>query len=272
MISYVVWDIDPQIVDGIEFFRWYGLCWAVGMMLGYQVLLLIYKTEGIATEELDKLSLYVMLGGIMGARFGHILFYDPSYYLNNPIEILPIRIEPTFQFTGLAGLASHGGTVGALIALYFYCRKYKNDYLWMLDRLIISGALLGCFIRIGNLINSEIIGAPAQLPWAFIFSRIDQTPRHPAQLYEALFYLFISVMLFFIWRSQKVSKYKGFLFGLGLFLIFLQRFLVEFLKENQVAFEEQLALNMGQILSIPLLLLGIFVMIGSSKTFSNKTV
>jgi prolipoprotein diacylglyceryltransferase len=142
----------------------------------------------------------------------------------------------------------------------------------MLDRLIISGALLGCFIRIGNLINSEIIGAPAQLPWAFIFSRIDQTPRHPAQLYEALFYLFISVMLFFIWRSQKVSKYKGFLFGLGLFLIFLQRFLVEFLKENQVAFEEQLALNMGQILSIPLLLLGIFVMIGSSKTFSNKTV
>jgi phosphatidylglycerol:prolipoprotein diacylglycerol transferase len=272
MMSYVVWDIDPKIVDGIEFLRWYGLCWAVGMVLGYQVLQLIYKTEGIATEELDKLSLYAMLGGIMGARFGHILFYDPSYYLNNPIEILPIRIEPTFQFTGLAGLASHGGTVGALIALYIYCRKYKNDYLWVLDRLIISGALLGCFIRIGNLINSEIIGAPAQLPWAFIFSRIDQTPRHPAQLYEALFYLFISVMLFFIWRSQKVSKHKGFLFGLGLFLIFLQRFLVEFLKENQVEFEEHLALNMGQILSIPLLLLGISVMIGSSKTFPLKIV
>lgn len=270
MISYIIWDIDPKIFEGFEFLRWYGLCWAVGMMLGYQITLRIYKAEGIPTSELDKLAIYVMLGGIIGARFGHILFYDPLYYLNNPIEILPIRINPTFRFTGLAGLASHGGILGALIALYLYHKKFKKDYLMMLDRLVIGGALLGCFIRIGNLLNSEIIGIPSQLPWAFIFSRVDQTPRHPAQLYEALFYLIIPLFLFLIWRSQKVINYKGFLFGLGIFLIFLQRFLVEFLKENQAEFEEQFKLNMGQTLSIPLILIGIFIMAWSIKKFANK--
>lgn len=270
MISYILWDIDPQLFDGFEFFRWYGFCWAVGMILGYQITLRIYKAEGIPTVELDKLTTYVMLGAIIGARLGHILFYDPVYYLNNPIEILPIRIKPTFQFTGLAGLASHGGILGALIGLYLYNRKFEKDYMWILDRLVIGGALLGAFIRIGNLMNSEIIGIPSQLPWAFIFSHIDQTPRHPAQLYEALFYLIISLTLFLIWRSKKVSNYKGFLFGLGIFLIFLQRFLVEFLKENQVEFEEQLMLNMGQTLSIPLILTGIFIMTWSIKKFANK--
>jgi phosphatidylglycerol:prolipoprotein diacylglycerol transferase len=271
MISYITWNIDPNIFDGVEFLRWYGLCWAVGMILGYQVILRIYKVEGIPNVELDKLAAYVMLGAIIGARFGHILFYDPLYYLHNPIEILPIRIKPTFQFTGLAGLASHGGILGALLALYLYCRKFKKDYLWLLDRLVIGGALVGGFIRIGNLINSEMLGTPSQLPWAFIFSRIDQTPRHPAQLYEALFYLILSLFLFFIWQARKVSNYKGFLFGLGIFLIFVQRFLVEFLKEDQVEFEEQLKLNMGQALSIPLILAGIFIMAWSIKKFASRS-
>lgn len=270
MTSYIIWDVDPKIFVGIEFLRWYGLCWAVGMILGYQLMLVIYKAERIPTLELDKLAVYVMVGAIIGARFGHILFYDPVYYLNNPIEILPIRINPTFEFTGLAGLASHGGIAGALIALYIYHRKFKKNYLWLLDRLVIGGALLGAFIRFGNLMNSEIIGIPSQLPWAFIFSRIDDIPRHPAQLYEALFYVIISFFLFFIWRSQKTIQYSGFLFGLGIFLIFLQRFMIEFLKENQLQFEEQLAINMGQLLSIPLILTGIFVMVWSVKKNSNK--
>ncbi|MBY0433612.1 MAG: prolipoprotein diacylglyceryl transferase, partial [Cyclobacteriaceae bacterium] len=184
MIGYIVWDADPIIFGWFEFLRWYGLCWVLGVMLGYQVMLRMYKAEGIPVVELDKLTVYVMIGGIVGARLGHILFYDPVYYWHNPIEILPIRTNPTLHFTGLAGLASHGGIAGALLALYLYTRKYKKDYLWLLDRLIIGGALLGCLIRIGNLMNSEIIGTPTQLPWAFIFSRIDQTPRHPAQLYE----------------------------------------------------------------------------------------
>lgn len=270
MMGYIVWDVDPIIFDGFEFLRWYGLCWVLGVMLGYQVMLRIYRTEGIPLVELDKLTVYVMIGAIIGARLGHILFYDPVYYWHNPIEILPIRTNPTFHFTGLAGLASHGGIAGALLALYLYTRKYEKDYLWLLDRLIIGGALLGCLIRIGNLMNSEIIGTPTQLPWAFIFSRIDQTPRHPAQLYEAVFYLTISFILFLIWRSRKVSTYKGFLFGLGIFLLFVQRFLVEFLKEDQVAFEEQLTLNMGQILSIPLILTGIVIMVWSVRKFSTN--
>ncbi|MFM7429316.1 MAG: prolipoprotein diacylglyceryl transferase, partial [Flammeovirgaceae bacterium] len=171
---------------------------------------------------------------------------------------------------GLAGLASHGGIAGALITLYIYHRKFKKSYLRVLDRLVISGALLGAFIRLGKLMNSEIYGIPSQLPWAFIFSRNDDIPRHPAQLYEALFYLIISFFLFFIWRSQKAIQYSGFLFGLGIFLIFLQRFLIEFLKENQVQFKEHLAINMGQLLSVPLILTGIFVMVWSVKKNSNK--
>jgi len=269
MISYIIWDIDPRIFAGLEFFRWYGFCWAIGMLLGYQVMEKIYKREGLSQYDLDKLAIYVTLGAIIGARFGHILFYDPTYYLNNPMEILPVRTDPTFRFIGFAGLASHGGVLGALFALYLYSKKYKKDFLWTLDRLTIAGALLGCFIRLGNLMNSEIIGIPTQVPWAFVFIRIDQIPRHPTQLYEALFYLAITSILFLAWRSENIHHHKGFLFGLGLSLIFTQRFLVEFLKENQVAFEEHLSLNMGQTLSLPLILIGILIMVWSFKSPST---
>jgi prolipoprotein diacylglyceryl transferase len=188
------------------------------------------------------------------------------YYLNNPVEILAIRINPTFEFTGLAGLSSHGGVLGALTALYLYSKKYKKDFLWTLDILTIAGSLLGCFIRLGNLMNSEIIGIPAQVPWALVFIRVDQVPRHPAQLYEALFYLTISSILFLLWKSGKVQNHKGFLFGLGLSLIFAQRFMLEFLKENQKAFEENWLLNMGQMLSLPFIIIGVSIMVWSFKS------
>ena len=235
------------------------------MMLGYQVMLKIYKHEGLLQADLDKLTTYVAPGAVIGARFGHILFYDPIYYLNHPIEILPIRIEPTLQFTGLA---SHGGVLGALFALYLYSKKYKKDFLWNLDKLTIAAALLGAFIRLGNLMNSEIIGIPAQIPWAFVFAQIDQIPRHPAQLYEAFCYLAIFSILFLLWKLGKVQNHMGFLFGLGLSLIFTQRFLIEFLKENQAAFEENLWLNMGQILSIPLIITGILIILWSFRKFA----
>jgi phosphatidylglycerol:prolipoprotein diacylglycerol transferase len=270
MISHIIWDIDPRIFSGFEFLRWYGLCWAIGMILAYLLMLKIYQREGRAQSDLDALTLYVILGAIIGARLGHILFYDPNYYLNNPLEILPIKTEPTFQFTGLAGLASHGGVFGALFAFYIYGRKHKKDFLWTLDRLTIAGSLLGAFIRLGNLMNSEIIGIQAQVPWAFVFIRIDQVPRHPAQLYEALCYLGIALILFLVWKSGKVQNQKGFLFGLGLTLIFTQRFLMEFLKENQAAFEENLILNMGQILSLPFILMGILIMLGSLRNLERK--
>lgn len=232
----------------------------------------IYKSEGIPATELDKLALYVMLGGIVGARFGHILFYDPVYYLNNPIEILPVRLEPNFQFTGLSGLASHGGIFGALLGLYLYNRKLKESYLWLLDRLIIAGAALGGFIRLGNLMNSEMIGTPSDLPWAFVFTWVDQIPRHPSQLYEAACYFIVSISLYFVWRSKKFSDAPGFIFGLGITLIFTQRFLIEFLKENQVAFEEDIVLNMGQTLSLPLVAAGVVLMIWSRKGFAGKSI
>lgn len=265
MILYIIWDIDPRIFHGFEYLRWYGVSWVLGMLVGYKIMQHVYKSEGIQTIELDRLTTYVMLGVIIGARFGHILFYDPIYYLNNPIEILPIKINPTFQFTGFAGLASHGGILGGLFALYLYNRKFKGSYFWLLDRLTIAGAALGAFIRLGNLMNSEIIGTPSNLPWAFVFERVDQIPRHPSQLYEAIFYLIISIALYFVWRSRKFHKNNGFIFGLGIMLIFIQRFMIEFLKENQVPFEENLTLNMGQMLSIPLVLVGLLLMIWSRR-------
>lgn len=265
LFSFITWSIDPWVIPNFEFVRWYGLMWAVGMMSGYQVLQKVYKKEGKSLDDLDRLTLYTALGAILGARLGHVLFYDPLYYLNHPIEILPIRLEPYFEFTGLAGLASHGGVIGTFIALYLYTKKYNQPLLWILDRLTIAAAFLGGFIRIGNLMNSEIIGIPTTVPWAFIFTNVDQVPRHPAQLYEAIFYFAIFMTLYLLWRSARFKQYDGLLFGIGLSLIFLQRLVVEFVKENQVGFEDELLLNMGQLLSIPMALTGIGVIFWSLR-------
>jgi phosphatidylglycerol---prolipoprotein diacylglyceryl transferase len=164
MIAYIVWDVSPEIFEGL-FFRWYSIFWLLGMFLAYGILLHIYKSEGILLVELDTLIIFLVLGIIAGARVGHILFYDPAYYWNNPMEILPFRTKPDFEFTGLTGLASHGGVIGALLALHFYQRKFGRNYWWILDRITIAEAGLGGFIRLGNLLNSEIIGTPSNLPW-----------------------------------------------------------------------------------------------------------
>ncbi len=262
-LLFIVWDVDPRIIPSFEFLRWYSLAWALGVLAAYQITVIIFRKENIPLEQLDRLSMYVILGVILGARLGHVLFYDPAYYWRNPIELLPFKVNPHFEFTGFEGLASHGGILGASLALYFVHRKYSIGYMWALDRLIIAGALLGGFIRVGNLMNSEIIGKPSQMPWAFVFTRIDQVPRHPAQLYEAIFYFFVALVLFFVWKSGKTEKYQGFLVGLGLTLIFIQRFIVEFMKENQVPFESGMLINMGQLLSIPVVLLGMILMVRS---------
>ncbi len=264
-LSYVIWDVSPFLFPGVEFLRWYGLMWATGMIAGYKLLCHLCQKEALTVEQIDRLVQYLIIGIILGARLGHILFYDPIHYWNNPVELLPFRLEPHFHFVGLAGLASHGGVAGALIALYLYIRKYDQPMLWLLDRLTIAAALLGCFIRLGNLLNSEIIGVPTSVPWAFIFTRVDPLPRHPAQLYEAIFYLIICLVLYSIWKNTNWKNYHGLIFGFGLSLIFFQRFMVEFLKENQVAFEEGLAINMGQMLSIPMILLGVSIIIWSMR-------
>lgn len=258
-LSVIYWNIDPFIFPSLGFPRWYGLMWISGIIVGYQVLKHIYKKEGRTEDELQSLALNIMVGSVIGARLGHVFFYDWAYYRQHLIEILPIRLEPSFAFTGLSGLASHGGVIGALLALVWFNRKRKLPYLYLLDRLMIGAAFLSAFIRLGNLINSEIIGKPTELPWAFVFTSVDQQPRHPSQLYEAIFYLITGFFLFRLWKKSYTNQ-QGYVFGLGMIMIFLQRFLVEFLKENQVGFEDQLALNMGQWLSIPMIVIGLAIM------------
>ncbi len=256
-LCHVYWDVSPTIFSWTPLFRWYGLCWAVGLLLAYWVVSYIFKKENNSKETLDLLVVYLVLGAILGARLGHVLFYDPIYYFNHPVEILPFKLNPEFEFTGLAGLASHGGVIGGIIALIIFNRKFKLPIGWLLDRLAIGGSLLGCFIRIGNLMNSEIVGKVSNMPWAFVFIKVDSQPRHPSQLYEAISYFLIFGLLFLLWYRYGANITNGRIFGLGLSIIFILRFLIEFIKENQVAFEEEMVLNMGQFLSLPFILIGL---------------
>jgi prolipoprotein diacylglyceryl transferase len=208
----------------------------------------IFKNENLSEEVLDRLTIYMAIGVIGGARLGHCLFYEPSYYLQHPLEILAIWH---------GGLASHGAAVGILLAIWFFTKKYKKDYLWVLDRVAIVVALSGFFIRMGNLMNSEIYGVETTLPWGFVFLRNNEVaPKHPTQIYEGLVYLAIFILLYRIYWSKKGRHIQGLLISLICILIFTARFFIEFLKEDQVAFEAGMKLNMGQWLSIPFVLLG----------------
>lgn len=264
-LSYILWTVSPNIFPNLEIPKWYGLCWAAGILLAYQVMIYIYKKEGKALNQLDILATYLLVGTLLGARLGHIIFYDPTYYWHHPIEILPIRLSPSFEFTGLSGLASHGGGLGVFVSIYLYCRKYQESYLQIADRIAIAVALTGAFIRFGNLLNSEMIGIPTDIPWAFVFTSADNIPRHPAQLYESIFCLFLFVFMFLIWKIKGNKIRDGFLLGIFLTALFSFRFLDEFLKINQEAFENELLINMGQILSIPFVITGIILILRSYK-------
>lgn len=267
MLNFIHWNINPEVfnIGGIGL-RYYSLLFVSGLISGYIILKRIYKLENVQIEQLDKLAIFVFLGTLIGARFGHCLFYEPGYYLKHPLEIiLPYEgtIGKDFKFTGYRGLASHGGAIGVLLAVYIYIRKYKQPLLWILDRLAIVVPLAGCCIRIGNFMNSEIVGSPSTLPWAIVFDRLDNIPRHPAQLYEAFSYLVIFFLLLFFYLKKKGNIKLGVLFGFFLIALFFMRFVLEFLKENQEGFESSMLLNMGQILSIPFIIIGFFLVFGS---------
>jgi prolipoprotein diacylglyceryl transferase len=220
---------------------------------------------------LDKLWLYVAVATIIGARLGHCIFYDWAYYSEHFIEmILPIRLQPEFKFIGYQGLASHGAAIGIIAGLWYYSKKIsKKSILWILDRAVIPIALAGFFIRMGNLMNSEIVGLPTDMPWGFRFVNSGmehpELPRHPAQLYEAVCYLIsFGILTYLYWRTS-VKKNMGFIFGAFLVLIFTARFLIEFVKENQEAWEAGMALNMGQILSVPFIVVGLLMLWISRK-------
>lgn len=368
MFSSIIWNASPELIAiGSFSLRWYGLLFALGFLISQQVLYYIYKQEGKPIKDIDTLTIYMVIATIVGARLGHIIFYEPIMFLENPLGVfLPFEFSPEFRFTGLQGLASHGAAIGILFALWLYSKKNKpgQNYLQVLDRIVIVVALTGCLIRLGNFFNSEIIGKPTELATGVIFTgkvtealqredfgsnpiasvsivknknlpegvngrvpiniylffkegtsqpiansftrsnakyylnvmqpyvdeptnhdlqyklyeektgllvaKIDTfgIARHPAQLYESISSLLLFVLLFWIWSREKEKIATGKIFGIFMVVLWTLRFLYEFLKENQVRFEDYLPLNMGQILSIPLVVVGILVLLWSKKNFS----
>jgi len=252
ILDFITWNVNPEIVDlGFVAPRWYGLLFAASFFFGYLIMQKFFKKEGVEQSVLDKLTTYMLVATVIGARLGHVFFYDWSYYKNHLIEIL---------YVWQGGLASHGAAIAILIGLYLFARSEKRDYLWVVDRIVIVTALAGFFIRMGNLMNSEIYGYQTDLPWGFIFVRAGETtPHHPTQIYEALSYLLIFFYLIWYYYKKNAKTPNGYLLGMFLILVFGMRFLIEFIKEDQVAFESNMTLNMGQWLSIPAVLGGLFL-------------
>lgn len=271
MLNFITWDVSPEIFRFGDFaIRWYGLFFACGFLIGQQLMHWFFKLEKRDEKDLDQLLIYMVASTILGARLGHCLFYEPEYYLANPLKIL---------YVWQGGLASHGATIGILFGVYLFSRKYAGySWLYLLDRLVITIALGGCFIRLGNLMNSEIVGKPTDAAWGFVFNRnmneltgfAEDFARHPSQLYEAIFCLFLFVFLLFTYLKTKENTPNGRIFGWFVVLLFSQRILVEFTKENQVAFENGLPLNMGQILSIPMVIFGVYILFKSRILSSSN--
>lgn len=263
ILNYIIWDIDPEIFSIGSFgLRYYSLCWLLAFVVAYILMLQVFKREGKSQELLDKLTIYIFIGTLLGARLGHCLFYDFEYYKDNILEIfLPFqKVGGEWRMTGFTGLASHGAAVGILGALWLFSRNSKTDFMWITDRLILVVPLSGAFVRLGNFFNSEIIGKPADVPWAVIFRQIDEVPRHPGQLYEALAYILTFIILWTMYQKNSSPK-PGKLFGVFLILLFGSRLVLEYFKIDQVDFEDSMALNMGQILSIPFILAGVYLLV-----------
>lgn len=256
----IVWDpcVSPFSIGSFEI-RYYALCWLVGLVAAYYVVKMVYKKGGVSEELFDPLFFYCFIGILVGARLGHCLFYEPEYYLANPLEmVLPGRvIDGQWTFTGYAGLASHGGVIGVITGMWLYIRKTKLPFMWVLDSLGIGAPIFAAMVRLGNLMNSEIIGLPTDLPWGFIFVNAGlDTPHHPAQLYESLAYLAVFALVMAVYFKFRNKVGSGLFAGITLFTIFTFRFFIEYIKEVQVDFEHGMLINMGQVLSIPLIILG----------------
>ena len=272
---FIIW--NPSLSIGP--FRWYSLCWLIGLALAYFVVKRLYKEQKIKDELFDPLFIYCFLGILIGARLGHCIFYQPDYFLTSAkgfVEmLLPIHFlaDGGWKFTGYEGLASHGGTLGLMIALWLYVKKSKLSIWRVLDNIAIATGITACFIRLGNLMNSEIIGKITDVPWAFIFERVDTMPRHPGQLYEAIAYAILFGIMWTIYKKRSTFNVQrstfnvgsGWYFGFCLTYIFTFRFFIEYTKEIQEAFEASLPIDMGQILSIPFIIIGVVCMLRSRR-------
>lgn len=269
-LAYIRWNVSPEIFDlGFWGLRYYSLLFVTGIVLGYVFMRKIFRTEGLSQELLDRLAIYVFFGTVLGARLGHCIFYEWDYYKDHLAEmILPWRgtIGKDFQFVGYQGLASHGGAIGIIIALWIFAVRNKFSLIRTLDYMGIVVPLAGACIRLGNLFNSEIYGVETSLPWGFIFELRNETvPKHPTQLYEAISYLIIFIILYRLYLKKRSTLPRGYIFGWFLILLFSARFFIEFIKEVQVDFESTMTLNMGQWLSIPFVLAGIALVLWAKK-------
>ncbi|MFV0484274.1 MAG: prolipoprotein diacylglyceryl transferase [Bacteroidales bacterium] len=273
MLDFILsinWNVSPFIFETSFYsLRWYTLLFAIGFYIAYNLGLKMYALDGVDEEKMNKLMIYIFVGTVFGARIGHCVFYEWSYYKDHIAEIiLPFRTTVNgVKFTGYQGLASHGGAIGIFITVSIYAKKVsKTSVWWVLDRVVVPTALVGGMIRLGNLFNSEIYGIQTALPWGMIFERNGETiAKHPTQIYESLCYVIsFFVLAHLFWKTDK-RKHEGFITGLFFILIFTARFFIEFIKEAQEAFETTMVLNMGQWLSIPLIILGIYLIISSKK-------
>jgi len=259
-LAYITWNPSPEIFSiGSFSIRWYGLLFAMGFFLSYIVLYHVFKKENIAGKLLDRLAIYVFLATVIGARLGHVFFYQWDYYRENLGEIFMVW---------KGGLASHGAGIAIIIALIIYIRQYKVNMWWLFDRAAMVIPIAAAFVRFGNLMNSEIYGITTAVPWGFVFVHdpdAGNVPRHPTQLYEAFSYLLISLVFYIIWRKNKAVVRPGMFVGIFLVAMFTARFLIEFLKTDQVPFEKGMVLDMGQLLSIPFILLGAFFLFWSYR-------
>ena len=272
LLNYIVWNPDLEAFNlGPITVRWYGLMWIIGLALAYLVVKRLYKEQKIKDELFDPLFIYCFFGILIGARLGHCIFYQPGDFLTSwkgIIEmLLPIHFmaDGSWKVVGYAGLASHGGTLGLMIALWLYVRKTNLSIWTVLDNIAIATGITACFIRLGNLMNSEIIGKITDVPWAFIFEKVDAVPRHPGQLYEAIAYALLFFIMWALYKKMPEKIGTGWYFGFCLTYIFTFRFLIEYTKEIQEAFEATLPLDMGQILSIPFFIIGVYCMIRAKK-------
>lgn len=272
LLNYIIWNPSIEAFSiGSYSFRWYSLCWLFGLVIAYFVVRKLYKEQKIKDELFDPLFFYCFFGILIGARLGHCIFYQPDYFLTSFkgfVEmLLPIHFLPDggWKMTGYAGLASHGGTAGLMLALWLYCKRTKLSLWTVLDNIAIATGTTACFIRLGNLMNSEIIGKASDVSWAFIFEKVDMLPRHPSQLYEAIAYALLFVIMWALHKKWPQKIGTGWYFGFCLTYIFTFRFLIEYTKELQEAFEASLPIDMGQILSIPFIIIGVYCMIRAKK-------
>ena len=272
LLNYIVWNPDLEAFNlGPITVRWYGLMWIIGLALAYLVVKRLYKEQKIKDELFDPLFIYCFFGILIGARLGHCIFYQPGDFLTSwkgIIEmLLPIHFmaDGSWKVVGYAGLASHGGTLGLMIALWLYVRKTNLSIWTVLDNIAIATGITACFIRLGNLMNSEIIGKITDVPWAFIFEKVDAAPRHPGQLYEAIAYALLFIIMWALHKKMPEKIGTGWYFGFCLTYIFTFRFFIEYTKEIQEAFEASLPLDMGRILSIPFIILGLYCMFRKQK-------